>query len=109
MTETAPVPLHERIYRTEAIVLSRMDYGEADRILTLYTPHRGKLRVIAKGVRRPLSRLGPHLEYFTRCRLMLARGRTFDTITGADTVDPYLGVRDESGRVWPCVPTSLRW
>jgi DNA repair protein RecO (recombination protein O) len=87
------VPLQERLYRTEAIVLSRMDYGEADRILTLYTPHRGKLRVIAKGIRRPLSKLGPHLEYFTRCRLMIARGRELDTITGAETIDHHLHLR----------------
>src|SRR5687767_15136381 len=90
-----PVPLQERLYRTEAIVLSRMDYGEADRILTLYTPHRGKLRVIAKGIRRPLSKLGPHLEYFTRCRLMVARGRELDTITGAETIDHHLHLRDD--------------
>ena len=93
MTATTPVPLQERLYRTEAIVLGRMDYGEADRILTVYTPHRGKFRVIAKGVRRPLSRLGPHLEYFTRCRLMLAKGRELDTVTGAETVDHHLGLR----------------
>ena len=95
MAATAPVPLHERLYRTEAIVLGRMDYGEADRILTVYTPHRGKFRVIAKGVRKPLSRLGPHLEYFSRCRLMLARGRELDTVTGAETVDPHLGLRSD--------------
>jgi DNA repair protein RecO (recombination protein O) len=87
--------LQERLYRTEAIVLGRMDYGEADRILTVYTPHRGKFRVIAKGVRKPLSRLGPHLEYFARCRLMLAKGRDLDVVTGAETVDPHLGLRGD--------------
>jgi len=91
--ERAAVPLHERLYRTEAIVLARMDFKEADRILTIYTPQRGKFRVIAKGVRRPLSRLGPHLEYFSRCRLMLAKGRDLDTVTGAETVDACLGLR----------------
>ena len=95
MTETAPVPLQERLYRTEAIVLGRLEYGEADRILTVYTPQRGKFRVIAKGVRRPLSRLGPHLEYFTRCRLMLVRGRDLDTVTGAETADAHLGLRSD--------------
>lgn len=89
------VPLQERLYRSEAIVLGRMDYGEADRIVTLYTPRRGKFRVIAKGVRRPLSRLGPHLEYFTRCRLLLAKGRELDTVTGAETVDAYLALRTD--------------
>ena len=89
------VPLSERIYRTEAIVLSRLDYAEADRILTVYTPQRGKLRLIAKGVRRPTSRLGPHLEYFARADLMLSRGRELDTVTGAETVDAHLGLRDD--------------
>jgi DNA repair protein RecO (recombination protein O) len=91
-TATAKVPLNERLYRTEAIVLGRLDYGEADRILTVYTPQRGKLRVIAKGVRRPLSRLGPHLEYFARSNLMLAKGRELDTVTGAETVNRHLGL-----------------
>lgn len=95
MASSGAVPLHERLYRTEAIVLSRIDYGEADRILTVYTPHRGKFRVIAKGVRRPLSRLGPHLEYFARSRLMLAKGRELDVVTGAETVDAHLGLRSD--------------
>ncbi|MBA3643226.1 MAG: DNA repair protein RecO [Chloroflexia bacterium] len=93
VTASTPVPLHERIYRTEAIVLNRLDYREADRIITVYTPERGKIRLIAKGVRRPLSRLGPHLEYFTRCHLMLAAGRELDTVTGAETLDAHLGLR----------------
>jgi DNA repair protein RecO (recombination protein O) len=92
-------PSRERIYRTEAIVLGRTDLGEADRILTVFTPGRGKLRLVAKGVRRPTSKLGPHLEYFTRSMLMVARGRELDVVTGADTVDPYLGIRSDLERV----------
>jgi DNA repair protein RecO (recombination protein O) len=84
----------ERLYRCEAIVLGRMDLGEADRILTLYSRQHGKLRVIAKGARRPLSRLGPHLEYFSRARLMLARGRELDVVTGAETADAHLAIRN---------------
>lgn len=93
MAEAKPVPLNERLYRTEAIVLGRQDYGEAHRILTVYTPKRGKLRLIAKGVRKPLSRLGPHLEYFTQSRLMITRGRDLDLVTGAETVAAHLGLR----------------
>jgi DNA repair protein RecO (recombination protein O) len=85
----------ERLYRCEAIVLGRMDLGEADRILTLYSRQHGKLRVIAKGARRPLSRLGPHLEYFSRSQLMLARGRDLDVVTGAETEDAHLAIRDD--------------
>ncbi len=76
-------------------MLARMDFGEADRILTLYSRQHGKLRVIAKGARRPLSRLGPHLEYFSRSRLMLARGRELDVITGAESEDVHLAIRDD--------------
>jgi len=90
-----PVPLNERLYRTDAVVLSRMDYGEADRIVTVFTPRRGRLRVIAKGVRRPTSRLGPHLEYFARCHLMLVKGRELDTVTGVEMLDPHLGLRSD--------------
>ena len=85
----------ERVYRTEVVVLRRVDLGEADRILTLYTPQYGKLRAVAKGVRRPVSKLGGHLELFTRARVMLARGRNLDVLTAAETTDPFRGLRDE--------------
>ncbi len=87
--------LSERIYRTEAIVLRRSELGEADRVLTIYTPQWGKLRTIAKGVRRPASKLRGHLELFTRAKLLLARGRNLDVITGAETSEAYHGLRDE--------------
>ena len=66
---------------TDAIVLSRFDYGEADRIMTLFTPELGKFKAIAKGVRRPTSRLGGALEPLAELRVALARGRTFDVVT----------------------------
>ncbi len=93
--ENAVSRTSDRLYRCDAIVLARMDYGEADRILTVYTRQLGKLRVIAKGARRPLSRLGPHLEYFSHSRLMLARGRELDVVTGAETADAHLAIRDD--------------
>ena len=84
-----------RVYTTEAIALKRMDYGEADRIITLFTPHIGKLRVIAKGVRRSSSRMAGHLELFAHSRLQLARGRELDLVTQAATVAPLREVRDD--------------
>jgi DNA repair protein RecO (recombination protein O) len=83
----------DRLYRCEAIVLARMDLGEADRIVTLYSRQHGKFRAIAKGARRPLSRLGPHLEYFSHTRVMLARGRDLDVVTGAETENAHLAIR----------------
>jgi DNA repair protein RecO (recombination protein O) len=95
VSESRPIPLDERLYRTEAIVLHRMDYGEADRIVTVFTPGRGKVRIIAKGARKPLSRLGPHLDYFFRCRLLLAKGRELDVVSDAATVDAHEGIRTD--------------
>jgi DNA repair protein RecO (recombination protein O) len=89
------VPLRERTYRTEAIVLRRKDIGEADRILTLYTPAGGKVRAIAKGIRKPRSRKAGHLELFTRSKLLLASGRDLDIVTQAEMVDAYRPLRDE--------------
>ena len=84
-----------RLYKTEAIVLRSMDLGEADRVLTVLTPRLGKLRVIAKGIRRPRSRLGGGLEPFSDVHLVLAIGRTFDVVTQAALEDPHLGLRDD--------------
>ncbi len=84
-----------RIYSTEAIALKRMDYGEADRILTLFTPHLGKLRVMAKGARRSTSRMAGHLELFAHSQLVLARGRELDVVTQAATIEPLREVRDD--------------
>lgn len=83
----------ERTYRTEAIVLRRKDIGEADRILTLFTPELGKVRVIAKGIRKPSSRKAGHLELFTCAKLLLAVGRDLDIITQAEGVEPYRALR----------------
>ncbi|MEO5918162.1 MAG: DNA repair protein RecO [Candidatus Limnocylindrales bacterium] len=84
-----------RRYTTDAIVLSRFDYGEADRILTLLTPGSGKVKAIAKGIRRPSSRIGGSLEPFAELRLALARGRTFDVVTQVEVIHPWLQLRDD--------------
>lgn len=83
-----------RVYRTSAIVLSRFDLGEADRVLTLLTPDEGKLRAVAKGVRRPGSRIGGAVEPFAELDLVLVRGRTFDVITQAVVGHAWLALRD---------------
>lgn len=86
-----PVP---RRYVTDAIVLSRFDLGEADRVLTLITPEHGKLKAIAKGIRRPTSRIGGSLEPFAELNIALARGRTFDVVTEVRVGHAWLGLRD---------------
>ncbi len=82
-------------YSTEAIVLKRTNLGEADRILTLFTPFKGKLHVIAKGVRRPISKLAGHLELLSRSQLQLALGRNLDIVTQAEGRENFLHLRTE--------------
>lgn len=90
--------LRERLYRAEAIVLRRMNLGEADRLLTLYTPEWGKIRVLAKGVRKPTSRKAGHLELFTHSRLLIAKGRSLDIVTQAETISFFLPLREDLTR-----------
>lgn len=81
--------------RTECVVLRHSDWGEADRLLVLYSREAGKLRAVAKGVRKLKSRKAGHLEPFTRVELLLAHGRDFWIVTQAETVDAYLPVRED--------------
>lgn len=83
----------QRLYRTEGVVIRRIDVGEADKIITLYTPHRGKVRAIAKGVRRPESHIGGNVELFVRANVLIAKGRNLDIITQAETIDAFKELR----------------
>ena len=85
----------ERLYRTEAIILRRADLGEADRLLTIFTPARGKLRVVAKGARKPASRKSGHVELFTRSTLLIAKARNLDIVSQAETVEAYRALRED--------------
>ncbi len=83
--------------KTEAVVLRSIRYGEADRILHLYTPHRGRVGAIAKGVRRARSRFGGRLEPFFRLRVELHEGRgELLTVTGAHTVHAHARLRGDA-------------
>ena len=84
-----------RNYQTEAIIIKKIKLGEADRILTLYTPHLGKIQAVAKGVRRPRSKLAGHLELLTHSLVSLARGRNIDTITGSQTINSFLPLKSD--------------
>lgn len=79
-------------FRVEAVVLRHSDWGEADRLLTLYTREHGKIRAIAKGARKIRSRKAGHLEPFTRVTLQLARGKDLFIVTQADTLEAYLSI-----------------
>lgn len=84
-----------RNYETEAIVIKKTKLGEADRILTFYTPNFGKLEAVAKGVRRPKSKMAGHLELLTYSHIRLARGRNLDTIIGSQTIDSFMPLKND--------------
>lgn len=86
------MPREARSQRLEAIVLKHAEFGEADRLVTLYTRERGKVRALAKGARKVRSRKAGHLEPFTRLSLLLASGRSLDIITQAEAIETNAAV-----------------
>jgi DNA repair protein RecO (recombination protein O) len=89
-----------RSYTTEAVVLRSFRYGEADRVLHLYTEARGRVGAVAKGVRRTKSRFGARLEPFSHVELVLHQGRgELHTVTGASLVAPHAHVREQPYRL----------
>lgn len=91
--------MENRNYSTEVIILGRKNFGEADRILTVFSKHYGKLRIIAKGIRRPTSRKKGSLEIFTHARLLLARGRNMDIVTDAEVKQSFTSWRMDLRKV----------
>jgi DNA repair protein RecO (recombination protein O) len=83
-----------RSFRAEGIVLKHNDHGEASRMLTIYTRQRGKVRALAKGVRKVRSRKGGHLEPFTLVSLQLAVGRNWYIVSQAEAQDTYSTLRE---------------
>jgi DNA repair protein RecO (recombination protein O) len=84
-----------REYQTEAVVIKKTKLGEADTILTLFTPRLGKIQGFAKSLRKPGSKMAGHLELLTHSTVSFARGRNIDTITGAQTVNAFLPLRSD--------------
>ncbi len=92
-----------RVYKTPAIVLRQRKLGDTDKIVTLYTANYGKLDAVAKGVRRPRSRLAGHVEPLTHASFLLAQGRNLDIITQAETIEPFQTIRDDLDRLGPAL------
>ncbi|MFC1921560.1 DNA repair protein RecO [Chloroflexota bacterium] len=84
-----------RNYQTEAIIIKKTKLGEADSILTFYTPHLGKIQGFAKSLRKPKSKMAGHLELLTHSQVSLARGRNLDTITGSQTISSFLPLKSD--------------
>ncbi len=95
--------IHQRSYKTEGIIIKRINYGEADKILTIFTKEHGKITAIAKGVRKLTSRKKGDLGLFNRCILYIARGKTFDIVTESKIIEMFNGKTmgfEKLGRVY---------
>lgn len=82
-----------RSFKTEGIILKRTNFGEADKILTVFTKKHGKIKLIAKGVRRITSRRSPNIELFNLVTLFVHKGKTFDILTEAATQETFQQIR----------------
>lgn len=88
-----------KTYATEGIILARRNIGEADRLLTIYTKHHGKIKVVAKGIRRTTSRKRGSLELFTQVKMFAVKGKTFDILTEVEVKDNFNQWRSDLLRV----------
>lgn len=89
------MPTKDRLYRTDALILRRSDFGEADRLLTVFSSEYGKLRLLAKGVRKTTSRKAGHVELFMLTHMLVAKGRTWDIVSQAEIVEAYRDLRED--------------
>ncbi len=91
--------VQSRTTHAEVVVLKAIDYGETDKILTLYSLGAGKLRGIAKGVRRTTSRMGGHLDLFAHARVLLVHGRNMELVTQGQGINTHPHLRDDLDRL----------
>ena len=84
-----------RNYQTEAIVIKKTKLGEADSILTFFTPRLGKIQGFARSLRKPRSKMAGHLELLTHSQVSFARGRNIDTITGSQTINSFMPLKND--------------
>ena len=84
-----------RAFKTEGIILKRKDFGEAERIITAFTLHRGKISIIAKGVRRITSRRAGNVELLNRVQMFLYPGKQFLNLTEATSLDTYQKIKED--------------
>jgi DNA repair protein RecO (recombination protein O) len=87
------------LYRDTGVVLRTYRLGEADRIVVMMTAQHGKVRAVAKGVRRPTSRFGARLEPVSHVAVMMYEGRQLDVVNQAESVDHFRGVREDLDRL----------
>jgi len=97
-----------RNYKVDAIILSRKNFGEADKIISIFTKQYGKKTIIAKGIRKISSKRAAHLELFTYLSAYLHKGKSMDLVTEAITLDAYTNIRKSLERIsYACIVLEL--
>ncbi|HUZ19867.1 MAG TPA: DNA repair protein RecO [Acidimicrobiales bacterium] len=91
------------LYRDVGVVLRTMRLGEADRIVTIVTPEHGKVRAVAKGVRKTKSRIGARVEPLSHVSLLCWRGRELDVVTQVEVLDSFRAIREDLDRLTPAL------
>jgi len=91
--------INSRFYRTEAIVLKYVPIGDADRVLTCFTPEIGKFQAVARGARKTKSKLGGHVEILNCVRLSIAKGKNLDVVTQADSIYGFRRIKEDLSRL----------
>lgn len=91
--------MEQRTYSTEGVIIGRRNFGEADRTLTIFTKHYGKIRVLAKGVRKTTSRKRGSLELFSFVKIFVARGKGRDILAEVETKHDFSTWRKDLLRV----------
>lgn len=86
-------------YQTEAMILRRSNFGEADRLVTVFSDRYGKIRAVAKGIRRPAAKMAGSLELFSKTHLRLAQGKNLDIIVESNPSQLWPGIRDNLDRI----------
>src|SRR6476659_5980104 len=92
------------LYRDEGVVLRAIKLGEADRIVTIFTQGHGKVRAVAKGIRKTTSKFGARLEPTTRVALQCYKGRELDIVTQAETLESNRALREEYALLTHAIP-----
>lgn len=86
-------------YKTDGIILKRSNLKEADRLLTVLTSDKGKIKLIARGIRKITSKKAPHLEPFSLISIFVVKGKNLDMITEVETVNSYVQIRSNLSKI----------
>ena len=100
------------LYKVRGIIIKKTNLGDTDRLITVYSKDFGKILVKAKSIRKNQAKLKGHLELFLYSHLMIAPGKGFDIITGAETIEPFSRLHNRLpslvflSKVLPCSPST---